>query len=70
MRLLGPKKTFDDTAPNRITIGSIVEYEQHGAPMLGVVVGEKKDKFTIVNSRAAQVDFPAVRLYLLPGSAP
>ncbi|MFN8391447.1 MAG: RNB domain-containing ribonuclease [Bdellovibrionota bacterium] len=69
MRILGSKKVTAE-ADNRIALGSIVEYEQHGVPLLGAVVAEKRDKFVILNARSAQLELPAARLYLLPGKLP
>lgn len=55
---------------NIITIGSIVEYENHGKPMLSIVTASIKDKFEIINSSEKNLKFPATRLYLYPGLAP
>ena len=57
-------------AENRITAGAIVEYEQHGKAQLGFAVEEKKGKWLVVNQRNAEVELPAARLYLYPGSVP
>jgi len=69
LRLITPKK-FAPENENRISIGSVVEYEQHGAPVLGVVVSQKKDKWTVLNTSGGQLDLPPLRLTLLPGRAP
>lgn len=51
----------------RISVGSVVEYEQHGAPLIGVVTAEKKGKWAVQNVKGAQLDLAPDRLYLLPG---
>lgn len=55
---------------NKICIGSIVEYENHGKPVLCVVNDEVKDKFDILNGSGKVLKMPAARLYLYPGQAP
>jgi len=54
-------------ADNKISAGRLVEYEQHGKPILAVAVVEKKGKWTIVNPQGAELHLPANRLYLVPG---
>ena len=68
MPLLPPKKSGQ--IENKISVGSIVEYEQHGQPSLGAVIGDRRDKWTVLNYRGAQIELPALRLSLLPGHLP
>lgn len=53
-------------AENIIRIGSTVEYEQHGAPILAVVVAERKNKWALVNEHGGELELAVNRLYLLP----
>lgn len=69
MPLLPPKRSAP-AADNRILVGSLVEYEQHGQPALAAVTGDRKDKWIVQNYRGAQLELPAARLYLLPGRLP
>lgn len=57
-------------AQNKICIGSIVEYENHGKPVLSIVSDEVKDKFDILNGSGKVLKMPAARLYLYPGQVP
>ncbi len=69
MPLLPPKRSMRES-DNKIVVGSLVEYEQHGQPALAVVTGERKDKWVVLNYRGAQLELPAARLWLLPGRMP
>jgi exoribonuclease-2 len=50
----------------RISIGSVIEYEQHSKLYLGVVTGERKNLFVITNERGQELTLPAERIFLLP----
>ncbi|MCB0359277.1 MAG: hypothetical protein KDD44_06565, partial [Bdellovibrionales bacterium] len=65
-----PINSSRTTAPdNRLHAGSIVEYEHSGKPLLAVILGEAKgSKWSLLNERGRNVELPADRLYLLPGS--
>ncbi len=67
MRLIPTGKSAVDAADTRIMLGSVVEYEQHGSPILGIVSTEKKGKWGVTNGKGAQLDLSPERLYLLPG---
>ena len=54
----------------RISNGSVVEYEQNGKPILGLVVGQKKERWVVLNSSGHEVELDASRLYLYPGHSP
>lgn len=54
----------------RLEIGSLVEYENQGVALLGVIIGDKKGKWALLNQRGREVELPSIRLYLLPGSVP
>jgi len=51
---------------NKISPGSVVEYEQHGKPSLAIVIAEKKGAFQVVNERGQELSLPAERIFLLP----
>lgn len=69
MRLIPSAKSAGD-ADTRIIVGSVVEYEQHGTPLLGVVTAEKRGKWGVLNTKGASLDLAAERLFLLPGRLP
>ena len=51
-------------------IGGLVQYEDDGAVVLGVITGTKRDKFTVLNIRGRELELARPRLYRLPaGSA-
>lgn len=50
-------------------LNRFVQYDEGGEVLLGLVIGVKKDKYLIANSRAREIELPKVRLYLLPGNA-
>ncbi len=54
----------------RLEALALVEYEQHGKPILGVLLGEKKGKWVILNERGRELELPSARLILLPGKIP
>lgn len=48
------------------TIGALVQYEDDGAVVLGVITSSKPDKFAILNVRGRELELPRARLYRLP----
>jgi len=46
--------------------GALVEYEQHGKTILGMLIGERKNKWALVNTVGKELELPASRLYLFP----
>lgn len=48
------------------TIGALVQYEDDGAVVLGVITTSKPDKFGILNVRGRELELPRARLYRLP----
>ena len=58
------------SADNRILPGSVVEYEQHSKPYLGIVTGERKNLFVVMNERGQELTLPSDRIFLLPISCP
>ena len=50
-------------------IGGLVQYEDDGAMILGVITGTKRDKFTVLNIRGRELELPRPRLYRLPPGA-
>lgn len=63
-----PKKTLERR--HVLSSGAIVEYEQHGRGIVALVLAEQKDKWKIINADGTELNLPAARLYLLPGSVP
>lgn len=50
-------------------IGGLVQYEDDGAVVLGVITGTKRDKFTVLNIRGREVELARPRLYRLPAGS-
>jgi len=48
-----------------LRVGALVEYENSGAPQLGLISGEKKGKWSVTNNRGKDVELSSDRLYLL-----
>jgi exoribonuclease-2 len=44
----------------------VIEYEQHGKPSLGFVLGERKSVFQVVNEQSQELSLPPDRIFLLP----
>ena len=55
---------------SEIAIASLVEYEQHGKPILALVLGKTKSKWQLLNQSGAELELPENRLYPLPGKLP
>ncbi len=84
MALLPPKSSFSSTSTasklpgkksvdegsNRIRPGSVVEYEQHGKPILATVLADRRGKWAIRNEAQEELELASERLYLFPGNAP
>lgn len=51
---------------NRIEVDCVVEYEQHGKPLVALVTGERKGKWQLINQQAQELELLAERLYLTP----
>jgi len=65
-----PKKRSASVATNKIDIGALVDFEHSGKPLLGVVQGEKKGKWTVLSQTGRALDLPADRLFLLHSQLP
>ncbi len=50
----------------RIEPGAVVEYEQHGKPLIAIVCAEKRNKWQVMNAAGQELDLDAARLYLFP----
>lgn len=50
--------------------GSLVMYENDGSPLLALVVGFKKEKYTLFNERSREIELASNRMYELPGRGP
>ena len=50
-------------------IGGLVQYEDDGAVVLGVITGTKRDKFTVLNIRGREIELARPRLYRLPAGS-
>ena len=47
-------------------VGALVQYDDDGGILLGVITGAKRDKFTVLNVRGREVELARPRLYRLP----
>ncbi len=47
-------------------VGTLVQYDDDGGILLGVITGAKRDKFTVLNVRGREVELARPRLYRLP----
>ena len=56
---------METLAPN-----TLVMYENDGQPLLGCVIGAKKNRLIILNQRGREIELPADRLHQLPGVLP
>lgn len=61
---INPRKQAGEQS-TKIEIGSLVEYELHGRPILGIAIGLKQDKWILHTEEDAEAALPAQRLYLL-----
>ncbi|MFM1849150.1 MAG: hypothetical protein RL417_2624 [Pseudomonadota bacterium] len=50
--------------------GSLVMYENDGTPLIGVVLGYKKQKYQVLNNRGREIELQPIRLYRLPEKLP
>ncbi len=67
----GPSKAASGkTGQSDELIGSLIQYDDEGTVMLGVVTGTKKDKYLVLNLRGREIEMQRGRLYLLPGREP
>jgi exoribonuclease II len=57
------------SAESKIVPGRVVEYEQHAKAQLGVTLAEKRGKWVILNQQGSELELPADRLTLIPGSS-
>jgi exoribonuclease-2 len=48
------------------SVGSLVQYDDEGQVILGLVIGLKKDKLAVLNCRGREGDLIRARLYFLP----
>ena len=53
-----------------LRVGAVVEYENAGKTLLGVITASKKNKWAIMNDRGGEVELPSDRLYLLRSTDP
>lgn len=53
-----------------IPANTLVMYENDGAPIIGVVLQFKKQRYLVANDRGREVELDAARLHLLPTRAP
>ncbi|MEY4669019.1 MAG: hypothetical protein RL518_1718 [Pseudomonadota bacterium] len=63
-----PPGSAKATPPSTIdsSIGALVQYDDDGTIILGVITGSKRDKVTVLNVRGREVELPRPRLYRLP----
>jgi exoribonuclease-2 len=58
------------SADNSLPEGSMICYEQDGAPQLAVVIAWRKSKYSVLNLRGQELDLTAERIHKLPGGLP
>ncbi|MCC6933418.1 MAG: RNB domain-containing ribonuclease [Deltaproteobacteria bacterium] len=49
----------------KISVNSLVEYQQHGKSILGLAAAQLKDKWQVINEQGAEVYLPVARLCVL-----
>jgi len=62
-----PPNQSNTSASADSLVGTVVQYDDDGQVLLGVITGSKKDKLTILNVRGRELDLIRSRLALLPG---
>jgi exoribonuclease-2 len=62
-----PQQGKMNSSQSDIAADSLVQYDDDGDVILGVILGAKKDRLTVLNTRAREIDLPRARLYVLPG---
>jgi len=50
------------------SVGVLVMYDHDSASLLGVILGEKKGKYTVLNERGREIELPSNRLHKVPGT--
>jgi exoribonuclease-2 len=50
--------------------GALVMYENDGAPLIGAVLGYKKQKYQVLNNRGREIELQPIRLHRLPEKLP
>lgn len=65
-----PKVTASKNIAQDSLVGSYAQYDDEGQVVLGVVTGQKKEKYLIVNVRGRESELTRNRLYILPGKEP
>ena len=50
---------------NRLNTGAVVEYQQHGKSIIGIILSAQKDKWQIINENNSEVYLPSTRLAIL-----
>lgn len=54
------------TSPIDPNLGALVQYDDEGALILGVITGTKRDRYTVLNVRGREIELARPRLYRLP----
>lgn len=63
-------KSAPSPADDGFPTGSLVMYENDGAPLIGAVLGFKKQKYQVLNNRGREVELQPIRLHRLPERLP
>jgi exoribonuclease II len=67
MSILPPGSTkASTTSPTDSSLGALVQYDDDGALILGVITGTKRDRYTVLNMRGREIELARPRLYRLP----
>ncbi len=64
-----PKQSHSISSRHTISPGAVVEYEQHGKPILAIALEEKKGKWFLYNEEGEELVLANHRLYLLHETA-
>jgi exoribonuclease-2 len=65
-----PTSSSRPASENPFADGCLVCYENNANVVLGAILGNKKDKYKILNHKGSEVDLTADRLYPIPGRIP
>ncbi len=65
-----PKGAIKTVAAPAFSAGSLVMYENDGAPILAVVLAWKKNRYNVLNDRGREIELVTERLHALPGKMP
>jgi len=68
MKLI-PKPALS-SADSGFPTGALIMYENDGTPLIGTIIGFKKQKYQVLNNRGREIELQPIRLHRLPESLP